>query len=69
MKTNPLKGPDSSIMWCVFYVIIFNQLKKFLLPYTSSQVAVSNSKLQDLYEAIPFPDKERYVQGLLPNVI
>ncbi|XP_017558510.1 putative methyltransferase DDB_G0268948 [Pygocentrus nattereri] len=38
---------------------IYEELKKFLLPYTSSQVAVSNSKLQDLYEAIPFPDKER----------
>ncbi|KAI4898318.1 hypothetical protein NFI96_028565, partial [Prochilodus magdalenae] len=38
---------------------IYLELEKTLLPYTSSRVAVANSKLSDLYEAIPFPDKER----------
>ncbi|XP_066542720.1 putative methyltransferase DDB_G0268948 [Hoplias malabaricus] len=38
---------------------IYEELKRTLQPYTSTQVAVSNSKLQDLYEAIPYPDKER----------
>ncbi|XP_066497425.1 putative methyltransferase DDB_G0268948 [Hoplias malabaricus] len=38
---------------------IYNEVKDVLLPYTSGQIAVTNSKLQDLYEAIPFPDKER----------
>ncbi|XP_072541375.1 putative methyltransferase DDB_G0268948 [Salminus brasiliensis] len=38
---------------------IYSEVKKALLPYTSSQIAVANSKLQDLYDAVPFPDKER----------
>ncbi|CAB1328604.1 unnamed protein product [Coregonus sp. 'balchen'] len=38
---------------------IYDEFKKVLLPYTSTQVAVPNTKLQDLYAAIPFPDKER----------
>ncbi|XP_055734482.1 putative methyltransferase DDB_G0268948 [Salvelinus fontinalis] len=38
---------------------IFDEFKKVLLPYTSTQVAVSNTKLRELYVAIPFPDKER----------
>ncbi|KAG9271197.1 putative methyltransferase DDB-G0268948 [Astyanax mexicanus] len=38
---------------------IYPDVKKVLLPYTSRQLAEANSKLQDLYEAIPFPDKER----------
>lgn len=38
---------------------IYEEMKKALVPYTSSKVAVSNSKLQEIYEAIPFPDKER----------
>ncbi|KAG9271198.1 putative methyltransferase DDB-G0268948 [Astyanax mexicanus] len=38
---------------------IYSEVIKALLLYTSSQIAVANSKLQDLYEAILFPDKER----------
>ncbi|KAL7881307.1 hypothetical protein AOLI_G00081550 [Acnodon oligacanthus] len=38
---------------------IFSEVLKVLLPYYSSRIAVADSKLQDLYEAIPFPDKER----------
>ncbi|XP_024270915.2 putative methyltransferase DDB_G0268948 [Oncorhynchus tshawytscha] len=38
---------------------ICDEFKKVLLPYTSTQVAVANTKLQELYTAIPFPDKER----------
>uniref|UniRef100_A0A3B1K902 Zgc:162396 n=1 Tax=Astyanax mexicanus TaxID=7994 RepID=A0A3B1K902_ASTMX len=40
-------------------ICVLLQVKKVLLPYTSRQLAEANSKLQDLYEAIPFPDKER----------
>ena len=35
------------------------QVREVLLPYTSSQVAVASNKLQELFEAIPFPDKQR----------
>ncbi|KAL6485225.1 hypothetical protein MHYP_G00072700 [Metynnis hypsauchen] len=38
---------------------IFSEVLKVLLPYYSSRISVADSKLQDLYEAIPFPDKER----------
>ncbi|XP_035533193.1 putative methyltransferase DDB_G0268948 [Morone saxatilis] len=38
---------------------IYEEVKQVLLPYTSNPVAVSESKLEDLYTAIPFPDKER----------
>ncbi|XP_067299990.1 putative methyltransferase DDB_G0268948 [Pseudorasbora parva] len=38
---------------------IYEEVKQTLLPYTSSRVAVANSKLKALFEAIPFPDKER----------
>ncbi|XP_051566923.1 putative methyltransferase DDB_G0268948 [Myxocyprinus asiaticus] len=38
---------------------IYEDVKQVLLPYTSSKVAVANTKLQDLFEAISFPDKER----------
>ncbi|RXN29019.1 methyltransferase [Labeo rohita] len=38
---------------------IYEDVKQILLPYTSSKVNVANSKLKDLFEAIPFPDKER----------
>ncbi|XP_056899209.1 putative methyltransferase DDB_G0268948 [Takifugu flavidus] len=38
---------------------IFKEVKQDLMPHTSSPVAASQSKLQDLFTAIPFPDKER----------
>ncbi|XP_036400539.1 putative methyltransferase DDB_G0268948 isoform X2 [Megalops cyprinoides] len=38
---------------------IFEEVKTFLSPYVSTPVAVANTKLQDLFDAIPFPDKER----------
>ncbi|KAM9347451.1 putative methyltransferase [Symphorus nematophorus] len=38
---------------------IYKEVKQVLLPYTSNPVAVSESKLEELYSAIPFPDKER----------
>lgn len=31
-----------------------------LKPYTNSAVAVADGKLEELYSAIPFPDKERW---------
>ncbi|KAG9348712.1 hypothetical protein JZ751_029029 [Albula glossodonta] len=37
-------------------------MREFLSPYTSSQVAVANSRLQELFDSIPFPDKERYLR-------
>lgn len=39
--------------------LVYGEFKKTLLPYTSTHVAVANSKLQDLYTNIPFPEKER----------
>ncbi|TDH07139.1 hypothetical protein EPR50_G00120480 [Perca flavescens] len=38
---------------------VYKEVKEVLLPYTNNQVAVSESKLEELYSAIPFPDKER----------
>uniref|UniRef100_A0A8B9L1J5 Putative methyltransferase DDB_G0268948 n=1 Tax=Astyanax mexicanus TaxID=7994 RepID=A0A8B9L1J5_ASTMX len=38
---------------------IYEEMKKSMLPYSSGRVSVSNSKLQELYEAISFPDKDR----------
>ncbi|XP_078119395.1 putative methyltransferase DDB_G0268948 [Sander vitreus] len=38
---------------------VYEEVRQVLLPYTNNQVAVSESKLQELYSAIPFPDKER----------
>ncbi|XP_038161086.1 putative methyltransferase DDB_G0268948 [Cyprinodon tularosa] len=38
---------------------IYQEVKELLRPYTSNPVAVSESKLESLYSAIPFPDKER----------
>ncbi|XP_010750250.2 putative methyltransferase DDB_G0268948 [Larimichthys crocea] len=38
---------------------IFQEVRQILLPYTSSPVAAANGKLEELYSAIPFPDKER----------
>ncbi|CAN9497947.1 unnamed protein product [Ophioblennius macclurei] len=38
---------------------IYEEVKKELFPYTSRQVAVADNKLEELYSAIPFPDKER----------
>lgn len=38
---------------------IYEEVKLALLPHTSNQVAVSEGKLEEIYSAIPFPDKER----------
>ncbi|XP_070771276.1 putative methyltransferase DDB_G0268948 [Enoplosus armatus] len=38
---------------------IYEEVKHVLLPHTSNQVAVAEGKLDELYSAIPFPDKER----------
>ncbi|XP_071756919.2 putative methyltransferase DDB_G0268948 [Centroberyx gerrardi] len=38
---------------------IYEEVKEVLSPYTSTQVAVANNKLEKLFSAIPFPDKER----------
>ncbi|KAK1797746.1 hypothetical protein P4O66_008102 [Electrophorus voltai] len=38
---------------------IYAEVMKALMPYRSTRVAVANSKLEDLFKAIPFPDKER----------
>lgn len=35
------------------------QVKKILSPFTSNRVAIAEGKLEELYKAIPFPDKER----------
>lgn len=40
-------------------ICIHFQVRQILLPYTSSPVAAANGKLEELYSAIPFPDKER----------
>ncbi|XP_034417765.1 uncharacterized protein zgc:162396 [Cyclopterus lumpus] len=37
----------------------FEEVRQELLPYTSTRVTVSDGKLEELYSAIPFPDKER----------
>ncbi|KAI5107469.1 hypothetical protein C0J45_3107 [Silurus meridionalis] len=38
---------------------IYSEVTKVIKPYASPPVAIANSRLQDLFEAIPFPDKER----------
>ncbi|XP_034550015.1 putative methyltransferase DDB_G0268948 [Notolabrus celidotus] len=38
---------------------IYEEVKQRLLPYTSNPVSVAEGKLEELYSAIPFPDKER----------
>lgn len=38
---------------------IYEEVRIALQPYASTQVNVCRSKLQDLYTAIPYPDKER----------
>jgi len=35
------------------------QVKQALLPYTSARITLTEGKLEELYSAIPFPDKER----------
>ncbi|XP_036966500.1 putative methyltransferase DDB_G0268948 [Acanthopagrus latus] len=42
---------------------LHKEMKQELLLYASSPVAASQNKLDDLYSAIPFPDKER-VEGI-----
>ncbi|KAM8856283.1 putative methyltransferase [Spinachia spinachia] len=38
---------------------IYEEVKQVLLPFTSHRVAEAEHKLEELYAAIPFPDKER----------
>ncbi|KAJ8352857.1 hypothetical protein SKAU_G00243330 [Synaphobranchus kaupii] len=38
---------------------LYKEVREFLSPYASSQVAVANSRLQGLFDSIAFPDKER----------
>ncbi|XP_037345460.2 putative methyltransferase DDB_G0268948 [Pungitius pungitius] len=38
---------------------IYEEVKQVLLPFTSKRAAVADGKLEELYTAIPFPDKER----------
>lgn len=38
---------------------IYEEVKQELLPYTRDQVAIADGKLEELYSAISFPDKER----------
>ncbi|XP_051997730.1 putative methyltransferase DDB_G0268948 [Xyrauchen texanus] len=40
---------------------IYEDVRQVLRPYTRSMVTVANIKLHDLFEALPFPDKERIV--------
>ncbi|CAK6964413.1 putative methyltransferase DDB_G0268948 [Scomber scombrus] len=42
------------------------EVKQILMPYTSSPVGVADGKLEELYRAIPFPDKER-IESILVN--
>ncbi|KAM9363987.1 putative methyltransferase [Pholidichthys leucotaenia] len=39
--------------------IIYEEIKQVLSPYTSEAIALCDAKLEKLYSAIPFPDKER----------
>ncbi|XP_041856976.1 putative methyltransferase DDB_G0268948 [Melanotaenia boesemani] len=39
--------------------LIFEEVRQVLKPYTTKPVALCESKLEDLYSAIPYPDKER----------
>ncbi|XP_068592798.1 putative methyltransferase DDB_G0268948 isoform X2 [Cebidichthys violaceus] len=39
------------------------EVRQVLLPYTSNRVSVADGKLEELYSAIPFPDKER-IEGV-----
>lgn len=43
----------------IAFICIHFQVKQVLLPFTSNRVAVAEGKLEELYTAIPFPDKER----------
>ncbi|XP_026231430.1 class I SAM-dependent methyltransferase [Anabas testudineus] len=42
---------------------IYDEVKKALSPYTSNPVVASEAKLEALYSAIPYPDKER-IEGI-----
>ncbi|XP_068184759.1 putative methyltransferase DDB_G0268948 [Antennarius striatus] len=39
---------------------LYTEVYQVLLPYTSSCIALTDGKLEELYCAIPFPDKERF---------
>ncbi|XP_069052348.1 putative methyltransferase DDB_G0268948 [Lepisosteus oculatus] len=47
---------------------IYRELVDALLPYTTKQINVANSMLQDLFEAIPYPDKERIENIILKEL-
>lgn len=38
---------------------IYEEVRQLLRPFTSGPVAVADGKLEELYSAIPFPEKER----------
>lgn len=38
---------------------IYEEVKQTLSPFASNRVAIAEGKLEELYRAIPFPDKER----------
>ncbi|XP_068592797.1 putative methyltransferase DDB_G0268948 isoform X1 [Cebidichthys violaceus] len=42
---------------------MYQEVRQVLLPYTSNRVSVADGKLEELYSAIPFPDKER-IEGV-----
>lgn len=42
---------------------MFLEVRKVIKPYASPRVVLANSRLQALFEAIPFADKERYLQN------
>lgn len=44
---------------CVELNHIYEEVKQVLSPYTSTRVDLCERKLEDLYSAISFPDKER----------
>ncbi|KAM6934645.1 putative methyltransferase [Xenentodon cancila] len=48
---------------------IYQGVKHVLVPYTSNPVMESERKLEDLFSAIPFPDKERIESFQVKNSI
>lgn len=53
----------SPIHWYLLFV--FLQVKEVIMPYASPRVVIASSRLQALFEAIPFTDKERYMQKII----
>lgn len=46
------------LIYTIICIIIF-QVKQVLIPYTSNPVVAADAKLEAIYSAIPYPDKER----------